>query len=93
MFQNNWLSKNVRSIIAFNVVMMALFTDIFVLFVPIKIEDKQLANNIVTSLHGALMFVLGFFFSANHNPNKQDEVTTSTTETQTTTEKQIEKNQ
>lgn len=79
----NWLPRNVRSIVGIIVVCACLSVDISLLFISVKSKDLQLVNNIVTALHGALMFVLGYYYSANHAPPS-----TSITETKTETNAQ-----
>ncbi len=64
--QPNWLSKNVRSIIALVIVAYAL--NFFSMILILHYANEQLIDRMETSLNNLVMFVLGFYFSANHHP-------------------------
>jgi hypothetical protein len=65
----NWLSRNVRSIIGLMVVTYVL--NFLTLVLVFKLGTPDLIDRMETSLNNVLMFVLGYYFSANHiNPNQ-----------------------
>jgi hypothetical protein len=81
-----FLNKNVRSIIALAVVLYAL--NFFSIILVLKLGSPQMLDRMETSLTNLILFVLGYYFSANHNPNqaetiikKEDEKSTTTTTT------------
>jgi hypothetical protein len=64
----NWLSSNVRSIIGLIVIVYIL--NFFSLILLFGYGSQELIDRMETSLTNVMMFVLGYYFSANHiNPS------------------------
>lgn len=63
----NWLSANVRSVIGLIVIIYIL--NFFSLILLFGYGSQELIDRMETSLTNVMMFVLGYYFSANHvNP-------------------------
>lgn len=71
-FTDNWLSKNITSVIALSIVWFALYLFRLVLLKEVKADD-EVTKTIITSITAILMFVLGFYFGAQHVINKNKE--------------------
>jgi len=63
LFHENWFRKNIRSIIAITVIFYCIIFD-FVVLLGGFVTD--LTDRMVTANNSVLMFILGFYFSANH---------------------------
>ena len=76
---NNWFRKNIRSLIAAFVVIyiMNFYASIFIL----QHSNAALIDRLETSVTNILMFILGYYFSANHTPTHETTTTTHTTDT------------
>ncbi len=83
MKNKNWLAKNVRSIIGLAVVLYAL--NFFSLILVLKLGSEQMLDRMETSLTNLVMFVLGYYFSANHQTPVNSETKTVEEEKTTTT--------
>lgn len=64
MKQKGWLNENMAAILAFMTTVFAISVDTIVLLKNIKTTDSTTIT-ILTSVHGAWMVVLGYYFVAS----------------------------
>mgnify|MGYP006266669585 CR=1 FL=1 len=74
MITSDILRKNIRSIIALIVIGYCVLFDFIVLGIG---NSNDLIDRMVTANNSVLMFVLGYYFSANHQVPQNAEPTTS----------------